>query len=127
MKIAPKLTMRITNARAKTNAGSQRAGPHTHGEASSQIASWVFIPISTALSVIRITLSTSVFASFSPPRYRPAMPDDDNLTPASARDVEICLSLALTSGSSLARNQAQRSLQRLSPSGSWRSLSCPAS
>jgi hypothetical protein len=30
----------------------------------------------------------------------------DDLTPASARDVEICLSMALTSGSSLARNQA---------------------
>ena len=31
---------------------------------------------------------------------------DDKLIPASARDVETCLSLALTSGSSLARNQA---------------------
>ena len=31
---------------------------------------------------------------------------DDTLTPASPRDVEICLALALTSGSSLARNQA---------------------
>ena len=31
---------------------------------------------------------------------------DDKLTPATARDVEACLSLALTSGSSLARNQA---------------------
>jgi hypothetical protein len=31
---------------------------------------------------------------------------DDKLTPASARDIETCLSLALTSGSSLARNQA---------------------
>jgi hypothetical protein len=30
----------------------------------------------------------------------------DDLTLASARDVEICLSMALTSGSSLARNQA---------------------
>ena len=37
-------------------------------------------------------------------RYRPFM--DDKLTPASARDVETCLSLALASGSSLARNQA---------------------
>jgi hypothetical protein len=37
-------------------------------------------------------------------RYRPAM--DDKLTPATPRDIETCLSLALTSGSSLARNQA---------------------
>jgi hypothetical protein len=44
-----------------------------------------------------------VLSSFSPTHDRPAM--DDNLTPASARDIEICLSLALTSGSSLARNQ----------------------
>jgi hypothetical protein len=33
-------------------------------------------------------------------------PTDKTLTPDSARDVEICLSMALTSGSSLARNQA---------------------
>jgi hypothetical protein len=44
-----------------------------------------------------------VLVSFSPSRYHSAM---DDLTPASARDVEICLSMALTSGSSLARNQA---------------------
>jgi hypothetical protein len=31
---------------------------------------------------------------------------DDNLTPASARDIETCLSLALTSGTALARAQA---------------------
>jgi hypothetical protein len=31
---------------------------------------------------------------------------DDKLTPASPHDIETCLSLALTSGSSLARNQA---------------------
>jgi hypothetical protein len=31
---------------------------------------------------------------------------DDKFTPASPRDIETCLSLALTSGSSLARNQA---------------------
>jgi len=31
---------------------------------------------------------------------------DDKLTPASPRDIETCLSLALTSGSALARNQA---------------------
>jgi hypothetical protein len=31
---------------------------------------------------------------------------DDKLTPATRRDVEICLSLGLTSGRSLARNQA---------------------
>jgi hypothetical protein len=34
------------------------------------------------------------------------MPDDEKLTPATRRDVETCLSLGLTSGSSLARNQA---------------------
>jgi hypothetical protein len=44
-----------------------------------------------------------VLSSFSPSRYHSAM---DDLTPASARDVEICLSIALTRGSSLARNQA---------------------
>ena len=31
---------------------------------------------------------------------------DDKVTPATSRDIEICLALALTSGSSLARNQA---------------------
>ena len=31
---------------------------------------------------------------------------DNKLTPASPRDIETCLALALTSGSSLARNQA---------------------
>jgi hypothetical protein len=31
---------------------------------------------------------------------------DDKLTPANPRDIETCLALALTSGSSLARNQA---------------------
>jgi hypothetical protein len=31
---------------------------------------------------------------------------DDKLTPATPRDIETCLALALTSGSSLARNQA---------------------
>ena len=36
----------------------------------------------------------------------PVMPDDDKLTPASSRDVEICLSLGLTSGRALARSQA---------------------
>ena len=41
---------------------------------------------------------------FSSTSYSPAM--DDKLTPATARDIEICLSLALTSGSSLARSQA---------------------
>jgi hypothetical protein len=34
------------------------------------------------------------------------MPDDDKLSPATRRDVEICLSLALTSGRALARSQA---------------------
>jgi hypothetical protein len=34
------------------------------------------------------------------------MPDDEKLTLASPRDIETCLALALTSGSSLARNQA---------------------
>jgi hypothetical protein len=34
------------------------------------------------------------------------MTDPDKLTPASRRDVEICLSLGLTRGSSLARHQA---------------------
>jgi hypothetical protein len=38
--------------------------------------------------------------------YLRRMPDDDKLMAASPRDVEICLSLALTSGSSLAKNQA---------------------
>jgi hypothetical protein len=41
---------------------------------------------------------------FSSTSYSPAV--DDKLTPATARDIEICLSLALTSGSSLARSQA---------------------
>jgi hypothetical protein len=45
-----------------------------------------------------------VLSSFSSTCYHVAM--DDKLTPATARDVETCLSLALTSGSSLARNQA---------------------
>jgi hypothetical protein len=51
-------------------------------------------------------LSDYVLASFSSFRYRPAMPDDDKLTPADPRDVETCLSLGLTSGSRLARHQA---------------------
>jgi hypothetical protein len=34
------------------------------------------------------------------------MPDDEKLTPASPRDVEIALSLALTSGRALERAQA---------------------
>ena len=34
------------------------------------------------------------------------MPDDDKLTPAHPRDVEVCLSLGLTSGRALARSQA---------------------
>lgn len=33
-------------------------------------------------------------------------PSDKTLSPATRRDIETCLSLALTSGSSLARNQA---------------------
>jgi hypothetical protein len=45
-----------------------------------------------------------VLASFSSKRCHPAM--DDKVTPATSRDIEICLALALTSGSSLARNQA---------------------
>jgi hypothetical protein len=34
------------------------------------------------------------------------MPDDSKLTPATRHDVEICLSLGLTSGRALARSQA---------------------
>ncbi len=34
------------------------------------------------------------------------MPDDETLTPAARRDLEICLSLGLTSGRALARSQA---------------------
>ena len=47
-----------------------------------------------------------VLALFSKSGYRPPMPDDDKLTPADPRDVEIALSLALTSGRSLERAQA---------------------
>ena len=43
---------------------------------------------------------------FSRFNYVSLMPDDDKLTPATRQDVEICLSLGLTSGRSLARNQA---------------------
>ena len=44
-----------------------------------------------------------MFSRFS---YVSLMPDDDKLTPATRQGVEICLSLGLTSGRSLARNQA---------------------
>jgi hypothetical protein len=47
-----------------------------------------------------------VLASFCNSGYRPPMPDDEKLTPASPRDVEIALSLALTSGRSFERAQA---------------------
>jgi hypothetical protein len=51
-------------------------------------------------------LSLIVLASFSRVGYRSTMPDDDKFAPAARRDVEICLSLGLTSGSQLARHQA---------------------
>jgi len=38
---------------------------------------------------------------------------DDKLTPASPRDIETCLSLALTRGSSLARNQAAETTAKI--------------
>jgi hypothetical protein len=50
---------------------------------------------------------------FSFARYRSAMPDDDKLTPASPRDIEICLSMALTSGRGLARAQAAETMAKI--------------
>jgi hypothetical protein len=47
-----------------------------------------------------------VLASFSKLGYRLLMPDDEKLTPASPRDVETALALALTSGRSVQRAQA---------------------
>jgi hypothetical protein len=47
-----------------------------------------------------------VLAPFSKSDYRPPMPDDEKLTPASPRDVETALALALTSGRSFERAQA---------------------
>jgi hypothetical protein len=38
---------------------------------------------------------------------------DDKLTPATQHDVEICLSMALTSGRSLAREQAAETMAKI--------------
>jgi hypothetical protein len=63
-------------------------------------------PLGGLLSFLIQSERGSVLAWFSLFGYRPAMPDDQKLTPATRRDVETCLSLGLTGGSSLARNQA---------------------
>ena len=41
------------------------------------------------------------------------MPDDDKLTPADPRDVEIALSLALTSGRALERSQSAETMAKI--------------
>lgn len=41
------------------------------------------------------------------------MPDDQKLTPATRRDVEICLSLGLTSGRAFERSQAAETTAKI--------------
>jgi hypothetical protein len=56
--------------------------------------------------MVSLALGFFVLAPFSKSGYRTPMPDDEKLTPASPRDVETELALALTGGRSLERAQA---------------------
>jgi hypothetical protein len=64
-----------------------------------------FLPQGRPLSPAQ-SHKTRGFFVLASPRYRLAMPDDNKLAPATRHDVETCLSLGLTSGRRLARNQA---------------------
>src|SRR5690348_8265092 len=56
---------------------------------------------------------SSVLAPFPPAGYRPAMPDDDKLTPADPRDVVTALSLGLTAKPARAQHQAAETMAKI--------------